>query len=71
MFRLAAIRALALVPAVAAAADAAAKLLQADRLDPRNPEIQTLLGEAAMKAAPAMNSRAMKRHTRNPGSMRT
>lgn len=38
----------------AAAADAAAKLLQADRLDPRNPEIQTLLGEAAMKAAPAM-----------------
>jgi tetratricopeptide (TPR) repeat protein len=38
----------------AAAADAAAKLLQADRLDPRNPEIQTLLGESAMKTAPAM-----------------
>jgi tetratricopeptide (TPR) repeat protein len=38
----------------AAAADAMAKLLQADRLDPRNPEIQTLLGEAAMKTAPYM-----------------
>ncbi|MEQ1513822.1 MAG: tetratricopeptide repeat protein [Lysobacteraceae bacterium] len=38
----------------AAAADAATKLLQADRLDPRNPEIQTLLGEAAMKTAPGM-----------------
>lgn len=37
-----------------AAADAMAKLLEADRLDPRNPEIQTLLGEAAMKSAPAM-----------------
>ena len=38
----------------AAAADAAGKLLLADRIDPRNPEIQTLLGEAAMKTAPAM-----------------
>ncbi len=37
-----------------AAADAMNKLLEADRLDPRNPEIQTLLGEAAMKSAPAM-----------------
>jgi tetratricopeptide (TPR) repeat protein len=37
-----------------AAVDAMAKLLQADRLDPRNPEIQMLLGEAAMKSAPAM-----------------
>lgn len=38
----------------AAAADAMAKLLQADRLDPRNAEIQMLLGEAAIKTAPAM-----------------
>lgn len=38
----------------AAAADAAGKLLLADRIDPRNPEIQTLLGEAAMKTAPGM-----------------
>ncbi len=38
----------------AAAADATAKLLQADRLDPRNAEIQMLLGEAMMKTAPAM-----------------
>lgn len=37
-----------------AAIDAMSKLLEADRLDPRNPEIQTLLGEAAMKSAPAM-----------------
>jgi tetratricopeptide (TPR) repeat protein len=38
----------------AAAAYAADKLQQADRIDPRNPEIQTLLGEAAMKTAPGM-----------------
>ena len=38
----------------AAAADAMTKLLQADKLDPRNAEIQTLLGEAAMKTAPYM-----------------
>ncbi|NOT88380.1 MAG: tetratricopeptide repeat protein [Lysobacter sp.] len=38
----------------AAAAYAAGKLLEADRIDPRNPEIQTLLGEAAMKTAPGM-----------------
>lgn len=38
----------------AAAADAMTKLLEADRLDPRNPEIQTLLGEAAMKSAPVV-----------------
>lgn len=38
----------------AAAADATTKLLQADELDPRNPEILTLLGEAAMKTAPLM-----------------
>jgi tetratricopeptide (TPR) repeat protein len=38
----------------AAAADAMTKLLRADRLDPRNPDIQTLLGEAAMKTAPYM-----------------
>lgn len=38
----------------AAAADAMGKLLQADRLDPRNAEIQMLLGEAAIKTAPPM-----------------
>ncbi len=38
----------------AAAADAVVKLLQADRLDPRNAEIQMLLGEAMIKTAPAM-----------------
>ena len=38
----------------AAAAYAAGKLVEADRIDPRNPEIQTLLGEAAMKTAPGM-----------------
>jgi tetratricopeptide (TPR) repeat protein len=38
----------------AAAADAMGKLLQADRLDPRNAEIQTLLGEAMIKTAPLM-----------------
>lgn len=38
----------------AAAAYAATKLLEADRIAPRDPEIQTLLGEAAMKTAPGM-----------------
>jgi tetratricopeptide (TPR) repeat protein len=38
----------------AAAADAMNKLLQAERIEPRNPDIQALLGEAAMKAAAAM-----------------
>ena len=38
----------------AAAADAVGKLLQADRLDPRNAEIQMLLGEAMIKTAPVM-----------------
>ena len=38
----------------AAAAYAATKLVEADRIAPRDPEIQTLLGEAAMKTAPGM-----------------
>ena len=38
----------------AAAVEAIAKLLQADRLDPRNAEIQMLLGEGMMKTAPLM-----------------
>ena len=38
----------------AAAADALAKLLQAEPMDPRNPEIQYLIGEATIMTAPAM-----------------
>lgn len=47
-------RALRDVATPAAAADAMVKLQQADRLDPRDAEIQMLLGEAAMKTAPPM-----------------
>lgn len=38
----------------AAAAAASTKLLVAERYDPRNADIQALLGEAAIRAAPAM-----------------
>lgn len=38
----------------AAAADALAKLLQAEPMDPRNPEIHALIGEATIMTAPAM-----------------
>jgi Flp pilus assembly protein TadD len=37
-----------------AAADAMAKLVQAERLDPSNPDILALIGDAAIKTAPAM-----------------
>lgn len=37
-----------------AAADALAKLLQAEPMDPRNPEIHYLIGEATIATAPAM-----------------
>ncbi len=42
------------VGGAAAAADALAKLLQAEPMDPRNPEIQYLIGEATIMTAPAM-----------------
>ena len=38
----------------AAAADALAKLLQAEPMDPRNPEIHALIGEATIMTAPTM-----------------
>ena len=47
-------RALHEIGGAAAAADAMAKLLQAEQMDPRNPEIHALIGEAAMMTAPAM-----------------
>lgn len=37
-----------------AAADAMSKLVQAERLDPGNPDILALIGDAAIKTAPAM-----------------
>lgn len=42
------------VGGAAAAADALARLLQAEPMDPRNPEIHYLIGEAALMTAPAM-----------------
>jgi tetratricopeptide (TPR) repeat protein len=47
-------RSLREVGGTAAAADAMAKLLEAQRLDPLNADIQALLGEAAIGTAPAM-----------------
>lgn len=42
------------VGGVPAAADALARLLQAEPMDPRNPEIHYLIGEATIMTAPAM-----------------
>ncbi len=42
------------VGGAAAAADALARLLQAEQMDPRNPEIHYLIGEATIMTAPAM-----------------
>ncbi len=42
------------VGGAAAAADALTKLIQAEPMDPRNPEIQYLIGEATIMTAPAM-----------------
>lgn len=47
-------RSLREIGGAAAAADAMAKLLQAEQMDPRNPEIHALIGEAAITTAPAM-----------------
>ncbi len=42
------------VPTPQAAAEATARLLQVERVDPRNPEVHLLLGEAAIKSAGPM-----------------